>query len=137
MCLSSDGRPGRSAVASFLSHEGPQGRGTRERSERRSVDPLLAEPRGLQRGAGAARRHEARGAPAEGCERLLLISFFALIYQLLLIEDRMNIDELRTTVRERYGAIAERAASGEAGSCCNFAGSSRCCGSEATSEPIT
>jgi SAM-dependent methyltransferase len=47
-----------------------------------------------------------------------------------------TIDEIRATVQARYGAVAERVASGDAaGSCC---GSSGCCGTTSESwDPIT
>ena len=49
----------------------------------------------------------------------------------------MNIDEIRETVKERYGAIASRAAQGEAGSCCVLSeGSAGCCGGS-TWDPIS
>ena len=51
-----------------------------------------------------------------------------------------TIDEIRQTVQARYGAIAERAATGTApGSCCSpAAGSSGCCGTTSeTWDPIT
>jgi arsenite methyltransferase len=52
----------------------------------------------------------------------------------------MNIEELRATVQARYGAIAQRAASGEttAGCCGSGSGSSGCCGATSESwDPIT
>ena len=49
-----------------------------------------------------------------------------------------SIDELRATVRERYGAVAQRVTEGaEPGSCCG-SGSSGCCGTtNETWDPIT
>jgi arsenite methyltransferase len=51
----------------------------------------------------------------------------------------MNVDEIRDTVKERYGAIASKVAKGEAGSCCApSAGSAGCCGTTTESwDPIT
>jgi arsenite methyltransferase len=51
----------------------------------------------------------------------------------------MNTDEIRQTVKERYGAIADRVAKGESGSCCApTAGSAGCCGSTNEKwDPIT
>src|ERR1051325_7204560 len=51
----------------------------------------------------------------------------------------MNIDELRSTVRPRYGEAAKRAASGSAATCCGPAtGSPGCCGATTESwDPIT
>jgi arsenite methyltransferase len=49
----------------------------------------------------------------------------------------MNVDEIRETVKERYGAIANRVAQGESGSCCVLSeGSSGCCGGSSW-DPIT
>jgi SAM-dependent methyltransferase len=49
-----------------------------------------------------------------------------------------TIDDIRNTVRERYGAIAERVAEGSAASCCGTDGSSGCCGTTSeTWDPIT
>lgn len=50
-----------------------------------------------------------------------------------------DIDELRATVRSRYGAAAQRVADGAVGSCCGPAdGSSGCCGATTESwDPIT
>jgi arsenite methyltransferase len=51
----------------------------------------------------------------------------------------MNVDEIRETVKERYGAIATKVAKGESGSCCTTSSESTgCCGSTAESwDPIT
>src|SRR5688572_6242605 len=51
----------------------------------------------------------------------------------------MNVDEIRETVKERYGAIANKVAKGETGSCCGpSSGSSGCCGTTTeTWDPIT
>ena len=53
----------------------------------------------------------------------------------------MNIEEIRDTVRARYGAVAEKVAKGETGSCCapaQSAGSAGCCGTTSeTWDPIT
>jgi SAM-dependent methyltransferase len=47
------------------------------------------------------------------------------------------VQEIRDTVKARYGAIAQRVSEGEASSCCN-PGSSGCCGSTSESwDPIT
>src|SRR5215210_7928053 len=52
-----------------------------------------------------------------------------------------TIDEIRATVAARYGAVAEKALKGEAGSCCSPSaeqGSSGCCGTTSeTWDPIT
>src|SRR5438105_15618363 len=50
-----------------------------------------------------------------------------------------TIDDIRDSVRARYGAIAERVAEGAtAASCCGPAGSSGCCGATGESwDPIT
>src|SRR3954468_10845165 len=48
----------------------------------------------------------------------------------------MNIDELRDTVKARYGEAAKRAAEGATATCCT--GSSGCCGATSESwDPIT
>jgi arsenite methyltransferase len=51
----------------------------------------------------------------------------------------MNINEIRETVRARYGAVAERVTKGETGSCCGpSAGSAGCCGTASeTWDPIS
>jgi SAM-dependent methyltransferase len=49
----------------------------------------------------------------------------------------MNVDDIRDTVKQRYGAIANKVARGDAGSCCTLAeGSAGCCGSS-TWDPIS
>jgi SAM-dependent methyltransferase len=55
------------------------------------------------------------------------------------MERPMNVDQIRETVKERYGAIATKVAKGEHGSCCSPAGgSSGCCGAASeTWDPIT
>ena len=50
----------------------------------------------------------------------------------------MNIDEIRDTVRARYGEAAKRASEGGVASCCGTAGSSGCCGTTSDAwDPIT
>jgi arsenite methyltransferase len=51
----------------------------------------------------------------------------------------MHIDEIRETVKARYGAVAERVTKGDAGGCCTpVAGSAGCCGTTSeTWDPIT
>src|SRR5438552_5955872 len=51
----------------------------------------------------------------------------------------MTLDEIRDTVRERYGAVAQRVAGGATDvSCCETDGSSGCCGTTSeTWDPIT
>src|SRR5690348_3630571 len=52
-----------------------------------------------------------------------------------------TLDEIRSTVAARYGAVAEKALKGEAGSCCSPSAaqsSSGCCGpTSETWDPIT
>ena len=49
----------------------------------------------------------------------------------------MNVDDIRDTVKQRYGAIASKVAQGDTGSCCTLAeGSAGCCGSS-TWDPIS
>lgn len=53
--------------------------------------------------------------------------------------ETMSLEELRDTVRERYGAVAQRVAAGESSaSCCGPGSSSGCCGTTSeTWDPIT
>src|SRR5437870_2284826 len=142
--------PRRGAIAALLPYEGAEGRWTRFRPARGTLDSLLPQSRCVQRSAGAPRRHEALDAAPHRERRQLLLTlfFFSDISTFLdhpeptmTTRDELptTIDGIRDTVRARYGAIAERVAEGAtAASCCGTAGSSGCCGATGESwDPIT
>src|SRR2546423_11675997 len=121
------GRARCGAVAAVLPFEDAQGRGTRNRSARGPLGVLRAEPRRarrdrrvrVRREAGEARRQLRAGV-------LYLGTFFCPTHQDLLIRsgEHMGGDEIKQTVKEKYGQAALRAAGGERGSC----GGTRSCG---------
>jgi arsenite methyltransferase len=64
---------------------------------------------------------------------MLLSRFFSSKHQPFLMRTKMTTDNLKATIRERYGEAALQVTSGVKSSCC----SSSCCGGVAEEDPIT
>src|SRR2546423_689476 len=114
------GRARCGAVAAVLPFEDAQGRGTRNRSARGPLGVLRAEPRRARRDRRVRVRREAGEARRQLRAGVLYLGiFFCPTHQDLLIRsgEHMGGDEIKQTVKEKYGQAALRAAGGERGSC--------------------
>jgi arsenite methyltransferase len=66
-----------------------------------------------------------------GTEDRLLLIFFCRKHQKILMEENMGAEDLKATVREKYGQAALRVSAGDDTSCC----SATCCGT--AEDPVT
>src|SRR5438876_762693 len=111
------GRARCGAVAAVLPFEDAQGRGTRNRSARGPLGVLRAEPRRARRDCRVRVRSEAGKARRQLRSGVLQLGDF------LRRAEHMGGDEIKQTVKEKYGQAALRVAGGERGSC---GGTGRC-----------
>src|ERR1041384_5911880 len=110
------GRPRSPAVAPLLAPQGPRRRRRHLWPARGTLELLLAQQGCPRRGEGLP-RCTAADPPPDGSIKLLI--FFASIHQENSMEIPMTQDDVKASVREKYGQAAKRVADGDtAASCC-------------------
>src|SRR5689334_17285768 len=132
MRLRFDGRARRRSVQAVLPPSHPEGGGSGHRPASRALELLRHQP-GRSGGGGPAGGGAGAGARLGGRGWLLFLTVLSDgIYKPNLINwgSPMKDDELKATVRERYGQAALRVMSGAKSGCCGA-------GSASLDDPIT